>query len=111
MKRLIAFSFLCLFIFWVLCSRRVQGNDMAQSIYDGDIITILPLSPTIGDIVVLQDPYVSNAKPVIRRLIAESGSIRYDRNGTVHHNGKRLSQQDMGILEIADKSTRSIQGA
>ena len=99
MKRLIAFSFLCLIIFWLLCSRRVQGNDMAQTLYDGDIITILPLTPKEGDLVVLRDPYDPQSNKIVRRLIAQSGVIFYDRNGTVHRNGKRLSQQDMGQLQ------------
>ena len=69
---------------------------MAQTLYDGDIITILPLTPKEGDIVVLYDPYDSQSNKIIRRLIAKSGAIFYDRNGTVHRNGKRLSQKDMG---------------
>lgn len=99
MKRVIAFSFLCLMIFWLLCSRRVQGNDMAQTLYDGDIITILPLAPKEGDLVVLHDPYAPQSNAIVRRLIAQSGTIFYDRNGTVHRKGKRLSQQDMGQLD------------
>lgn len=98
MKRLIAFSLLCLLIFWLLCSRRVQGNDMAQTLYDGDIITVLPFQPKNGDLVVLEDPFDADNHTIVRRLISQSHTIQYDRNGSVHQSGKRLSQLDMGMI-------------
>ena len=100
MKKIIIFSFMILIVFLLLCGRFVSDDGMNPTFYDGDFVIVLPCSPQIGDIVVVQDPLHRQGNVFLRRLIATEGmDIAYDRNGSLVHNGYRITQRDMGVLD------------
>jgi signal peptidase I len=73
--------------------RRVTSDDMAPTLLPGDIVWIVPHTPTRGDVVRIPDPNDPDHF-VLRRIIAEpEQKVRFDENG-LRVNGKRVRQQD-----------------
>ena len=83
--------------------RRVEGDDMAPSLRDGDWVWVLPVAPLRGDVVVLPDPLDPDRK-VLRRAI-QSGvddptaklptKVRFEEGG-MRVKGKRIRQKELG---------------
>jgi signal peptidase I len=73
--------------------RRVTTDDMAPTLQPGDLVWIVPMTPTRGDIVRIPDPN-DPARYVLRRIVAEpEQKVRFD-DGGLRVNGKRVRQQD-----------------
>lgn len=100
MKRLFIFSCMILIAFLILCGRLVADDGMSVTLYDGDVVIILPLTPKIGDVVAIHDP-LQQSRLLFRRLMArEYMNISVDQNGSVIHNTRRITQKDMGVLGL-----------
>ena len=79
----------------LVTARRVESDEMAWSIQEGDYVWVLPDRIRRGDVVVLRDP-LDPSRTVLRRALgAADQKVRYDEDG-VRLNGKRLRQTDMG---------------
>jgi signal peptidase I len=73
--------------------RRVTSDDMAPALLPGDLVWIVPVTPTRGDIVRIPDPNDPD-RYVLRRIVAEpEQKVRFDEGG-LRVNGKRVRQQD-----------------
>jgi signal peptidase I len=73
--------------------RKVQSDEMAPTLLPGDLVWVLPLTPTRGDIVQLEDPN-DPGRLVLRRVVAEPAQkVRFDEGG-LRVNGKRVRQQE-----------------
>ena len=71
---------------------------MHISLQKGDFVLVLPLTAKVGDAIVVRDPF-RKERVHVRRLIALGpASVRYDKNGTITRDDKRITQKDMGIL-------------
>jgi signal peptidase I len=69
--------------------RRVMTDDMAPTLRRGDLVWIVPMTPTRGDIVRMPDPN-DPAHYVLRRIVAEpEQKVRFDEGG-LRVNGKRF---------------------
>lgn len=56
---------------------RVPDDDMAPSLFRGDLVVLLPLAPRPGDVVALVDP-LDPSRWTLRRVEARGGNVRYD---------------------------------
>jgi signal peptidase I len=78
--------------------RKVTSDDMAPMLLPGDIVWIVPLTPTRGDIVRIPDPN-DPARTVLRRIVAEpEQKVRFD-DGGLRINGKRVRQQEPASVD------------
>ncbi len=78
--------------------RRVTSDEMAPMLLPGDIVWIVPLTPTRGDVVRIADPNDPD-RMVLRRIVAEAEQkVRFDEGG-LRVNGKRVRQQDPGAVD------------
>lgn len=74
---------------------RVPDDEMAPSLLPGDLILVLPLAATEGDVVAVVDPLAS-ARWTLRRVEAIGGAARYDGRVFRTSNRPKTRLLDMG---------------
>ncbi len=93
-------------------------TEMAPSVLRGDLLLLLPLTPEVGDVVVLSDP-LEPARHTLRRVIAGPGAtVRFEDAGFVvgddapsrlemgREDGKVIVQVSGHLVQIRSTGTR-----
>ena len=97
-KKISLLCFVLSVIFFLYFGRFLNEIEMHISLQKGDFVLVLPLTAKVGDAIVVRDPF-RKERVHVRRLIALGpATVRYDKNGTITRDDKRITQKDMGIL-------------
>ena len=74
----------------------VPDDEMAPSLYAGDLVLIWPRPAQPGEVVALTDP-IDPSRWTLRRVLAVTGSARYE-DGFYHTDGEEPEVLDMGSI-------------